>query len=42
VAGVSPDRLRIIIWNSWEGRSPAAELFIAAQARHRVADIAFS
>jgi hypothetical protein len=41
VAAVSADRQRLIIWNSWDGRKPAAELFVAGVARHRVADIAF-
>jgi hypothetical protein len=41
VAAVSPDRQRLVLWNSWEGRQPAAELFLAALARHRIADIAF-
>jgi hypothetical protein len=41
VAAVSPDRQRLVLWNSWEGRQPAAELFLAALARHRIADIVF-
>jgi hypothetical protein len=42
VAAVDPGRQRVVLWNSWDGRQPAAELFIGAQARHRIADIAFS
>lgn len=42
VAAVSPDRQRLVLWNTWEGRQPAAELFLGATARHRVGDIAFS
>jgi hypothetical protein len=41
VAAVSPDRQRLILWNSWDGRKPAAEIPIAAVARHRIADVAF-
>lgn len=39
VAGVSPDRQRLVLWNSWDGRQPATELFISAQTRHRIADL---
>jgi hypothetical protein len=41
VAAVSPDRQRLIVWNSWDGRRPAAEVAVAAVARHRIADAAF-
>jgi hypothetical protein len=40
VAAVSPDRQRLILWNSWDGRKPAAEIAVSAVARHRIADIA--
>jgi hypothetical protein len=42
VAAVSADRQRVILWNSWDGRKPAAEVFLAGLARHRVADVAFA
>ena len=42
VAAVSPDRQRVLLWNSWDGRQPACELFLGALARHRVADIAIA
>lgn len=42
IAAVSPDRQRLILWLSWEGRQPAAEIYLGAQARHRIADIAFA
>lgn len=42
IAAVSPDRQRAILWNTWDGRQPAAELFVGALARHRIADIALS
>jgi hypothetical protein len=41
VGAVSPDRQRVVLWNSWDGRQPAGELFVAAQTRHRIADICF-
>jgi hypothetical protein len=42
VAAVSPDRQKLIVWNSWDGRKPAAEVAVAAVARHRIADVAFA
>ncbi|MGH7214174.1 MAG: hypothetical protein ACREIT_05370 [Tepidisphaeraceae bacterium] len=42
VAGVSGDRQRLVLWQSWEGRAPAAELHVASVARHRVADVDFA
>jgi hypothetical protein len=42
VAAVSSDRQRIVLWNSWEGKQPLAELSIAGLARHRVGDIEFA
>jgi hypothetical protein len=41
VAGVSADRQRLILWKSWDGRKPAAEVHLANVARHRVADVTF-
>ena len=41
VAALPPDRQRVVVWHAWDGRTPAAELHIAAVARHRVADVAF-
>jgi hypothetical protein len=41
VAAVSSDRQRLILWNSWDGRSPCCELHLYAQTHHRIADIAF-
>jgi len=41
VAAVSSDRQRVILWNSWDGKSPATEVHLAAQTRHRIADIEF-
>ena len=41
VAAVSPDRQRLILWNSWDGRRPLGEVAVAATARHRIADVAF-
>jgi hypothetical protein len=42
VAAVSPDRQRLILWNSWDGRKPAAEVAVSAAAKHRIADITFA
>lgn len=41
IAGVSPDRQRLILWRPWDGRKPAHELYLTGQTRHRVADIEF-
>ncbi len=41
VAAVSADRQRVIVWNSWDGRQPAAEAYITALTRHRIADVEF-
>lgn len=42
VAAVSSDRQRLVLWNSWEGKKPLAELSIAGAAKHRVGDIEFA
>ncbi|MGB7159991.1 MAG: hypothetical protein WBD40_18135 [Tepidisphaeraceae bacterium] len=42
IAGVSGDRQRVVLWNSWDGRKPAAEVNVAAKTRHRIADVAFA
>ncbi|QOV91840.1 YncE family protein [Humisphaera borealis] len=41
VAAVSSDRQRLIVWQTWEGRSPLAEIYITAKTKHRVADVDF-
>jgi hypothetical protein len=41
VAAMSSDRQRLILWNAWDGRKPAGEIYLAGIARHRIADIAF-
>jgi hypothetical protein len=41
VAAVSSDRQRIILWQSWDGRAPVAEVHLTAQTRHRIADVEF-
>ena len=41
VAAVSADRQRLILWNSWDGRRPIADISIAAASKHRIADIDF-
>jgi hypothetical protein len=42
VAAVSSDRQRIVLWNSWDGKKPLAELSVSATAKHRVGDIEFA
>jgi hypothetical protein len=42
VAAISSDRQRIILWNSWDGRAPCAEVHVTGIARHRVADVEFA
>jgi hypothetical protein len=42
VVAVSSDRQRLIVWNTWDGRKPVAEIYLAGIARHRVADAAFA
>ena len=41
VAALSSDRQRIILWHSWDGRAPCAEVHVTGIARHRVADVEF-
>lgn len=41
VAAVSTDRQRLILWDSWDGRQPAAELYLTGLTRHRIADVDF-
>ena len=41
VAGISGDRQRIILWQSWDGRKPFSEVYLTGLTRHRVADIDF-
>ena len=41
VAGVSADRHRLVLWNSWDGRQPAAEVYVTALTHHRIADVEF-
>jgi hypothetical protein len=42
VAALSADRQRIVLWNSWAGEAPFAEIHVASIARHRAADICFA
>jgi hypothetical protein len=41
IAAVSPDRQRIVLWNTWDGQRPIGEIHITAQTRHRIADLRF-
>lgn len=42
VAAVSSDRQRLIVWNSWDGKKPAFELYLAGLTKHRIADVQFA
>jgi hypothetical protein len=42
IAAISADRQRVVLWNTWDGRAPFAEVNVAARTRHHVADIAFA
>jgi hypothetical protein len=42
VAAMTADRQRVVIWNAWNGRAPAAQIQLSTVARHRVADLAFA
>lgn len=39
IAGLSADRQRIILWNTWDPKKLAADVYITAAARHRAADV---
>jgi len=41
VAAVTPDRQRVILWHSWDGRRPYADLYLYGLTKHRIGDIAF-
>ena len=41
VAGVSADRQRLVLWQSWDGRQPLTEIYLTGMTRHRIADIEF-
>lgn len=42
VAALSPDRQRIVLWNAWDTRRPAGEIYLTGLTKHRAADIAFA
>jgi hypothetical protein len=41
IAAVSPDRQRIVVWQSYDGTRPVGEIHVSTQTRHRVADVEF-
>jgi hypothetical protein len=41
VAAVTSDRQRVILWHSWDGRRPYADLYLYGLTKHRIGDIAF-
>jgi len=40
IVGLSADRQRMVLWNTWNGRQTVADIFVTAVARHRAADVA--
>jgi hypothetical protein len=42
VAGVSADRQRLVLWNSWDGSRPSCEVYLTSLTRRRIADIEFA
>jgi hypothetical protein len=42
VAALSGDRQRLVVWNAWNGRQAAGDVFITALAKHRGADVVVS
>jgi len=39
ILGISADRQRIVLWQSWSPRQPMGELFVPLVARHGAADV---
>jgi hypothetical protein len=42
VAALSPDRQRIVLWETWQNRQPRREIHLAGLTRHRIADLQFA
>jgi hypothetical protein len=41
IAAVTPDRQRIVVWQTWDEQRPLGDIHVTSIARHRIADIAF-
>jgi hypothetical protein len=41
VAAMSSDRQRILLWNAWDGRRTASEIYLTGMTHHRIADVVF-
>jgi hypothetical protein len=41
IAAMSNDRQRVLLWNAWDGRTPAGEIYLTGMTHHRIADLAF-
>ena len=39
IVGLSGDRQRIVLWNTWEPKRLAADVYVTAAAKHRAADV---
>jgi hypothetical protein len=42
VAALSPDRQRIVLWETWQNRQPLREIHLSALTHHRVASLQFA
>ena len=42
VAAMSSDRQKLLLWNAWDGRRTAAEIYVTGITHHRIADVAFA
>lgn len=41
IAAMSNDRQRVVLWNAWDGRTIAAEIYLTGLTHHRLTDLAF-
>jgi hypothetical protein len=41
IAAMSNDRQRVLLWNAWDGRTTAGEIYLTGMTHHRIADLAF-
>jgi hypothetical protein len=42
VAAMSADRQRLLLWNPWDGRKTAGEIYLTGITHHRIADLVFA
>jgi len=41
IAAVTPDRQRVVLWQTWEPQRPLCEVHVTSRVRHRIADLDF-